>query len=197
MSAKKRCASFRQCPWQIESASRMSSSTLILYLKAQFSSYRSSLCIIRVRSGVMMRQSLSMLSVLKKARSLVLRHSRDWFRPSRWDEELASKIGPYEYMPFLAGGRQCIGNRFALTEMKILLAILITKFQFFEKPGFEVVKKQFVTLRPSPNMTLRVKSLFWWLSFFFVIIAVVELSPCVQFYFSECWMWRRLDMALS
>ncbi|KAL0088296.1 hypothetical protein J3Q64DRAFT_1724979 [Phycomyces blakesleeanus] len=76
------------------------------------------------------------------------------FRPSRWDEELASKVSPYEYMPFLAGGRQCIGYKFALVEMKILLAILIMDFKFSEKPGFEPKKEQLITLRPSPNMTL-------------------------------------------
>ncbi|KAI8138380.1 cytochrome P450 [Fennellomyces sp. T-0311] len=79
------------------------------------------------------------------------------FRPSRWDEEAAAKAGPYDYLPFLAGGRQCIGYRFALIELKIILAILITKFQFFEKPEFVFKKRQMLTLRPSPNMTLLVK----------------------------------------
>ncbi|KAI9487912.1 cytochrome P450 [Zychaea mexicana] len=80
------------------------------------------------------------------------------FRPGRWDEEPAySKVGSYEYFPFLAGTRQCIGYRFALIELKIILAILITKFQFFEKPGFVVKRRQELTLRPVPNMTLLVK----------------------------------------
>ncbi|KAI8137587.1 cytochrome P450 [Fennellomyces sp. T-0311] len=79
------------------------------------------------------------------------------FRPGRWDEEAAAKAGPYDYLPFLAGGRQCIGYRFALIELKIILAILITKFHFFEKPEFVLKKRQMLTLRPSPNMTLLVK----------------------------------------
>ncbi|KAI9493584.1 cytochrome P450 [Zychaea mexicana] len=79
------------------------------------------------------------------------------FRPSRWDEQKASKVGPYEYYPFLAGARQCIGYRFALIELKIILAVLVMKFQFFEKPGFVIKKKQQITLRPAPNMTLLVK----------------------------------------
>ncbi|KAI9029082.1 cytochrome P450 [Phycomyces nitens] len=79
------------------------------------------------------------------------------FRPSRWDEELAKKVSPYEYMPFLAGGRQCIGYKFALIEMKILLAIMIMDFKFYEKPGFHPAKKQMITLRPVPNMTLILK----------------------------------------
>lgn len=79
------------------------------------------------------------------------------FRPSRWDESEASRAGPYDFLPFLAGGRQCIGNRFAMIELKIILGLLITNFQFFEKPGFTPRKRQELTMRPSPNMTLLIK----------------------------------------
>lgn len=79
------------------------------------------------------------------------------FNPARWENH--DKIGnPYQYLPFLAGGRQCIGYKFALIEFKVLLAILIKDIQYFEKPDFEITKKQLVTLRPSPNMTLWLKS---------------------------------------
>ncbi|KAI9323423.1 cytochrome P450 [Dichotomocladium elegans] len=79
------------------------------------------------------------------------------FRPNRWDEIPASKASPYEYMPFLAGGRKCIGYRFASIELKIILGLLLTRYQFFVKPGFEVRKKTAITMRPAPNMTLLVK----------------------------------------
>ncbi|KAG1451985.1 hypothetical protein G6F46_005705 [Rhizopus delemar] len=78
------------------------------------------------------------------------------FNPYRWETE---KIGnAYQYLPFLAGGRQCIGYKFALIEMKLLLALLIKDIQYFEKPGFKVIKKQQLTLRPAPNMTLWMKA---------------------------------------
>ncbi|KAI8089521.1 cytochrome P450 [Halteromyces radiatus] len=96
---------------------------------------------------------------------IVSHHSTDiWgddaleFRPSRWDEPLAKNVSPYEYYPFLAGSRQCIGNRFAMVEMKILLALLIMDLKYTEKPGFEFIKKQSITLRPHPNMTLLVET---------------------------------------
>ncbi|KAI9476411.1 MAG: cytochrome P450 [Benjaminiella poitrasii] len=80
------------------------------------------------------------------------------FNPDRWDNP--EKIGnAYQYIPFLAGGRQCIGYRFALVEFKLLLALLVKHIQYFEKPGFEVTKKQQVTLRPSPNMVLWMKAI--------------------------------------
>ncbi|KAI8063327.1 cytochrome P450 [Gongronella butleri] len=82
------------------------------------------------------------------------------FRPDRWNEAPAKNVSPYEYMPFLAGVRQCIGNRFAMIEMKILLALLVMDLKYTEKEGFHPEKKQQVTLRPKPNMTLMVAPAF-------------------------------------
>ncbi|KAI8369592.1 cytochrome P450 [Radiomyces spectabilis] len=78
------------------------------------------------------------------------------FRPSRWDEPAAASVSPYTYMPFYAGGRQCIGHRFATMEMKILLAFLIRDMRYTEIPGMQFKKKQQLTLRPVPSMQLRV-----------------------------------------
>ncbi|ORX47073.1 cytochrome P450 [Hesseltinella vesiculosa] len=84
----------------------------------------------------------------------------DEFKPSRWDKAPANIISPYVYLPFLAGGRQCIGYRFALLEFKVVLALLIKNFKFTTTPGFQVRKGMQVSLRPLPNMTLHVESLF-------------------------------------
>ncbi|KAI9243654.1 cytochrome P450 [Sporodiniella umbellata] len=77
------------------------------------------------------------------------------FNPDRWTSEMVGNA--YQYLPFLAGGRQCIGYKFAQIEMKILLALLIKDIQYFEKPDFKITKKQQITLRPYPNMTLLMK----------------------------------------
>ncbi|KAI7886482.1 cytochrome P450 [Lichtheimia hyalospora FSU 10163] len=79
------------------------------------------------------------------------------FRPSRWNESPANQANPYVYMPFLEGGRKCIGYRFALIEFKIMLAIMLTRLQFSEEPGFKPRMRQQVTLRPKPNMKLVVE----------------------------------------
>lgn len=76
------------------------------------------------------------------------------FNPDRWLEEPARSIGPYTYMPFLTGVRQCIGNKFALMEMKVLIATLVAAFVFKEKEGWVVTKKQSITWRPHPGMRL-------------------------------------------
>lgn len=52
----------------------------------------------------------------------------DRFDPERFNDENKKSINPYTFTPFGAGPRNCIGSRFALLEVKILLFHLLTKF---------------------------------------------------------------------
>jgi cytochrome P450 len=47
------------------------------------------------------------------------------FWPERW---LTAHPGPYEYIPFSAGPRRCLGPTFAMTEMKLVLAFLLQRY---------------------------------------------------------------------
>lgn len=49
----------------------------------------------------------------------------DRFRPERW---LTAAPGPYEYIPFSAGPRRCLGPTFAMAEMKLILALLLQRY---------------------------------------------------------------------
>jgi cytochrome P450 len=54
------------------------------------------------------------------------------FDPYRWEK---IKPSPYEYFPFNAGPRRCLGAEFAMLELKITLAILLQRFHFSLVPG--------------------------------------------------------------
>jgi len=51
------------------------------------------------------------------------------FKPERFLKENADKIVPYSWLPFGAGPRACIGERFAMAEMKMALAKVLSKFR--------------------------------------------------------------------
>lgn len=49
----------------------------------------------------------------------------DRFLPARWEHLRPS---PFEYLPFGAGAHACIGNHFAILEMKIALAVILQRY---------------------------------------------------------------------
>ncbi|RGB41468.1 cytochrome P450 [Rhizophagus diaphanus] len=79
------------------------------------------------------------------------------FDPKRWlDPSLIKNVTNYNYLPFLAGTRACIGNKVALTEFKILLSMLIRNFVFKPIEGFNI-KRRFIPLdKPDPYLGLSV-----------------------------------------
>ena len=51
------------------------------------------------------------------------------FNPDNFSEEAVAKRGPYPYMGFGHGPRNCVGKRFALLQVKIALARLIYNYK--------------------------------------------------------------------
>ena len=58
----------------------------------------------------------------------------DKFDPERFNPEAKQSRDPYAYEPFGHGPRNCIGMRFALFEMKMILARILKKFSFIAGP---------------------------------------------------------------
>lgn len=68
------------------------------------------------------------------------RHREYWenpnaFMPSRFLPENREKIGKYQYLPFGAGPRICIGASFAIQEAMIALGILLSRYRFDMAPA--------------------------------------------------------------
>ena len=87
-------------------------------------------------------------------------------RPDRWPEPerfrperfLETKPTPYEFLPFGGGVRRCLGMAFALVEMKIVLAEVLSRVELRAAPGYQVrVVRRGVTLAPSEGMPVVVE----------------------------------------
>uniref|UniRef100_A0A914WYT5 Uncharacterized protein n=1 Tax=Plectus sambesii TaxID=2011161 RepID=A0A914WYT5_9BILA len=70
--------------------------------------------------------------------SMVHRDPKHWedpevFRPERFLSQEVTKRHPYAYIPFSAGSRNCIGQRFAIMEEKCVLSTIMRKFKIKSK----------------------------------------------------------------
>jgi cytochrome P450 len=74
------------------------------------------------------------------------------FDPSRWER---LRRGPYEYLPFGAGPRTCIGINFANAAMKLALAAIAPRFRLSVPPGTRVDRAVAVTLSPRGPLPMR------------------------------------------
>lgn len=76
----------------------------------------------------------------------------DRFSPSRF---LDDKPTPYAFFPFGGGIRRCIGMAFALYEMQVALATVLSKVRLSPAPGVRVrLVRRSITFAPSHGMPL-------------------------------------------
>lgn len=73
------------------------------------------------------------------------------FLPQRWEKLSPS---PFEYAPFGAGPRMCIGAGFATLEAKTALAILLQRFVFELAPDARIDRRTTVVMSPRHGMPM-------------------------------------------
>ncbi|XP_065071289.1 uncharacterized protein LOC135695975 [Rhopilema esculentum] len=89
-------------------------------------------------------------------------HYHNQFSPERFliEGEKQPEVGNYKFMPFSNGPRNCIGRKFAVMEMKVIIAKLLTTFKFNLGPRQEPMHTKLqLTMKPNPKPVLRISPL--------------------------------------
>lgn len=90
---------------------------------------------------------------------LLHRHARLWDNPDAFEiDRFATKSDRhrFQYLPFGAGGRTCVGASFAMTEALTLLAHWLSEWRFVDS-GRPVRVAGLVTLRPAGGLPLQLE----------------------------------------
>jgi cytochrome P450 len=92
---------------------------------------------------------------------VIHRHPDFWPRPNEFDPirflaSGAAERPKFAFFPFGGGQRICIGNAFAMIEGPLILAAIVSRFQFELIPGQQIVPDPTFTLRPKPGVRLTV-----------------------------------------
>jgi cytochrome P450 len=91
----------------------------------------------------------------------VHRHRKLWdkpdaFMPSRFHPGRRDAIDRYQYLPFGAGPRICIGASFAMQEAVIALAVLLSRFRFDTVAATRPWPVQKLTTQPEGGLPMKV-----------------------------------------
>lgn len=90
----------------------------------------------------------------------VHRHPEFWdspeeFRPERFSPDEVVRQDRSAYLPFGSGPHKCIGNQFALTEMMLVVASMMQRFQIELESPEPIAAKPMVTLGPESPIRVR------------------------------------------
>ncbi|KAG9468046.1 hypothetical protein GDO78_013845 [Eleutherodactylus coqui] len=87
------------------------------------------------------------LSIFCMNRSPKMWDNPEVFDPLRFSPESSSRRHSHMYVPFSAGSRNCIGQNFAMNEMKVAVALTLPRFELSIVPDKEPLKIPQLILR--------------------------------------------------
>ena len=77
------------------------------------------------------------------------------YNPERFSPEETAKMDPYQFIPFSAGSRNCIGQHFAMNEMKLAVAQVVKQFKLETDPKKPIKRHLSLTLKADGGAFLK------------------------------------------
>ncbi|XP_045900327.1 cytochrome P450 4B1 isoform X1 [Micropterus dolomieu] len=96
-------------------------------------------------------------SVYGLHRNAAVWENPDVFDPLRFHPENASSRSPHAFVPFSAGPRNCIGQNFAMNELKVATALTLKRYQLAEDPAWEPKIIPRLVLRSLNGIHIKIK----------------------------------------
>ena len=81
----------------------------------------------------------------------------DEFDPDRWTDDRVSERPEYAYFPFGGGPRHCIGMRFAMLELQLVVATLVQRVDMTVLSDPEPELSPMTTLQPEDDIRVRIR----------------------------------------
>ncbi len=79
------------------------------------------------------------------------------FDPDRFTEERVAGRPRFAFYPFGGGPRLCIGDQFAMTEARLIIASVAQRYRLRLVPGHPIVVEPGVTLRPKHGLMMKLE----------------------------------------
>lgn len=76
------------------------------------------------------------------------------FDPERFNPENTARRSKFAFFPFGGGQRQCIGSRYALMQMQVVIAMVVQQFRLHQVPGHPVEFSTLNTLHPKDGILM-------------------------------------------